>query len=447
MTETQTLNKFTQIAATLLKFSLPLIFSGILQQLYNWADAFIVGNVEGELALAAVGATTTVVNFYVTAITGFTLGLSILAAQKFGSGDRRAVSKIVSTFSLILGGIFLVLAAAGIFLTSPMLRLLRTTPDTIRLAEDYLQIIFLGIPFLAVYNVYSAALRGVGNSRAPFYSVLLSSAVNVALDILFVAGFHWSVAGAAAATVISQAAMTVYLVFYSVKNYEILRFRFCKAAFVKTIFFQGCRFGLPPMLQSSVSSVGSLILQNFMNGFGTQTVAAVTTAYRVDSIIMVPMINLGSGISTLSAQDYGSGQARHAKRILAAGTCLMAAVSLLLTVFVLFSGGRLIALFGAEQEAVQIGSSFFRRIAGFYLVYGLATSIRSYLEGIGDVVYSSFAGIVSLASRILASYALVSIFANMVIAYAEAFSWVVLLLLYLARLFWKERGRAKKSPA
>ena len=117
-----------QIAASLLKFSLPLILSGILQQLYNWVDAFVVGNINGELALAAVGATSTVVNFYVTAITGFTLGLSILFAQKFGSGDTQPIPRLLSTFSVVLGAVFAILAAAGSLLTTPILRLMNTTP-------------------------------------------------------------------------------------------------------------------------------------------------------------------------------------------------------------------------------------------------------------------------------------------------------------------------------
>ena len=179
------------------------------------------------------------------------------------------------------------------------------------------------------------------------------------------------------------------------------------------------------MLQSSVSSVGSLILQNFMNGFGTQTVAAVTTAYRVDSIVMVPILNLGSGISTLVAQNYGAGQNLRARSIFRVGTAVMAAVSLLLTVLVIPTGRELIALFGAGPE--------------FYVVFGLANAVRSYLEGMGDVVYSSLAGMASLVCRIILSYTLVVFFANMVIAWAEALSWVLLLLLYVLRAVWKER--------
>ena len=219
------------VAGALLRFSLPLMLSGILQQLYNWdTRSRVVGNVEGELALAAVGATTTVVNFYLTAITGFSLGLSILAAQKYGGGKDDAIAGLLSTFSVFLGGAFLVLAGLGMLGAPHLLQLLHTTADTVRLAGLYLRIVLAGIPFLAVYNVYAAILRGMGDSRAAFYSVLLSSVLNVGLDVLFVAGFGWSVAGAAVATVISQAAMTVFLVRYSVKQYPMLRFRLGKAA-------------------------------------------------------------------------------------------------------------------------------------------------------------------------------------------------------------------------
>ncbi|WP_338148989.1 MATE family efflux transporter [Dysosmobacter acutus] len=323
------------IARTLIQFSLPLILSGILQQLYNWADAFIVGNVEGELALAAIGATGTVVNFYLMTITGFALGLSIVFAQVFGSGQTEFIPRVLSTFSLLLGSIFLILAAVGIGTSGSLLRLMHTTRDTVALAESYLRIILSGIPFLAVYNVYSAALRGIGDSRAPFLAIVFSSVVNVVLDILLVALLRCGVGGAAAATVLSQAAMTAFLVVYSVKKQPLLRFRFSRKALDREALVQGVRLGVPPMIQSSVSAFGSLLLQNFMNGFGTQTVAAITTAYRVDTIILLPIINLGSGISTIVAQNHGAGEAQRTRSILSVGTGLMTIVSLGMTALVI----------------------------------------------------------------------------------------------------------------
>ena len=434
-------DRFRDVALELLRFSLPLILSGVLQQLYNWADAFIVGNVDGELSLAAVGATTSVINFFILTITGFTLGLSIFFTQRYGSGETEAIPRILSTFSLVLGAVFLALSAAGFALAPAILRVMDTSADIIGLSEGYLRIVFLGIPFLAVYNVFAAALRGLGDSRTPFLAVLLSAAINVALDIWFVAALDWNVQGAAAATVISQAAMTLFLVIYSRKKYSLLRFALKGKWFDKQIFLQGVRLGVPPMIQSSVHAFGSLILQNFMNGFGSRTVAAITTAYRVDTIVILPMTNLGAGISTMVAQSYGAGDRKRIRKIFGVGSALMAGVSLLMTALVIPFGGRLIALFGAGPEVVDIGSRFFIRLSAFYIVYGLATAIRGYIEGLGDVACSSLIGIAALFIRIAVSYMGAAFFGNMIIAYAEDFSWVCLLIFYILRVFRKrEKG-------
>jgi len=269
----------------LIKFCIPLILSGILQQLYNWADAFIVGNVAGENALAAIGSTTTIINLFLTAITGFTLGLSILFAQKFGAGKKDQISKTLSVFTVVLGCAFLLVPAAGIPGAYPLLRTMNTTPETIHMAKNYLQIILIGIPFLAVYNIYTSALRGIGNSRASFGSVLCSSVVNVVLG----------------------------------------------------------------------------------------------------------------------------------------------------------TGGYLISMFGISPESAEIGKNFFQRIAAFYVVYGIAMSIRGYTEGIGDVLFSSISGIAALVSRIIFSYAFAGLCGNMIIAYAEAGSWGVLFFLYLIRILWRQK--------
>lgn len=433
-------NHFSGIAATLIRFSLPLIFSGILQQLYSWADAFIVGNVVGELALAAVGATGSVISFCLLAINGFTAGLTILFGQRFGAGRTDVIPRILSTFTVALGGVFVLLAAAGAASAAPLLELLHTPADALPMSAAYLRILFWGVPFLAVYNVYSAALRGVGDSRAPFWAILVSSVVNIVLDLLFVAALGWGVTGAAAATVLSQLAMTLFIVAYAAWRHPELRFRLGRRMVDAQALRQGLHFGVPPMIQSSVTAFGHLILQNFMNGFGTQTVAAITSAYRVDSMALLPIINLGSGISTITAQDYGAGNIRRTSRILWVGSALMAVVSLMLTALIVPTGGPLIALFGAGEEAVQIGRDFFARLASFYVVFGLATAVRGYLEGMGDMKTSSAIGMASLAVRIIGSYAMEPL-GNMVIAYAECVAWTVLLALYVLRAVWYRKHR------
>ena len=428
------------IATTLVKFCTPLILSGLLQQLYNWVDAFIVGNVNGETALAAIGAVSSINNFYIMAITGFTTGLSILIAQKFGSGETDEIKYILSTFTVVLGVAFAAVAVTAFCTAGPLLKLMDTPSDIFSMSEAYLKIITVGVPFITIYNIYSAAIRAVGDSRAPFFAVLVSSAVNVVLDIVFVAVLHWGVKGAAVATVIAQAAMTVFIVVYGVKKHQVIRFRFAKGAFSKNMLSKGFSFGTPPMVQSCINSCGNMVLQSFMNGFGTATVAAITTAYRVDCIALLPVINLGSGISTLAAQSYGAGDKKRAWSIFKVGSCLMVIVSLVLTAVIVMWGGKLIALFGAGAEVVAIGTEFFRSLAKFYVIYGAAMACRGYIEGLGEVMYSSVIGITALAVRIINSYVLKGVFGNMVIAYAEGISWTLLLMMFVVRIAVKRKN-------
>ncbi len=418
---------------SLIKFSLPLILSGMLQQLYNWADAFIVGNVEGEGALAAIGATSSLTNFFITLMTGFTLGLSVLIARKYGEKNVEDIPKITSAFAVISFGVFLTAAVLCAVFATPLLKLLETTPDTIELAADYVTVIFAGFPFLALYNVFSASLRGIGDSKTPFYSIVVSSAVNVVLDIIFVAVLKKGVTGAAVATVISQVVMTAFTVIYSNKKHPLTKFSFAKSNFDGKLLAEGAKYGLPPMLQSCVTSLGSLVLQNFMNGFGTPTVTAITTAYRIDTLVMLPIINLGSGIATFTSQSYGEGNKKKTSKILLAGLILSLAVSVLLTVAVIPTGGKLIALFGAGEEAVGIGTEFFFNIACFYPIFGASTALRGYIEGAGDLAFSSFVGILTLVIRIVASYIMEPFFGNSVISYAEMIAWVIMLILYIVR--------------
>lgn len=153
--------KLGTIMKELIRFSLPLILSGVLQQLYNWADAFIVGNVDGELSLSAIGVTSIPISFFITTITGFTLGLSVLIAKNFGAKKQDSIPPVLAVFAVILGGVFLLAAAVGSALSYPFMELLHTPADTIDLASGYIRIIFWGLPFLAVYNVYTATLRGL----------------------------------------------------------------------------------------------------------------------------------------------------------------------------------------------------------------------------------------------------------------------------------------------
>lgn len=426
-------NTSKQILKKLIAFSIPLILSGLLQQLFNWVDALIVGNIIGETALAGVGATTSLYNLFVTVLVGFTSGLSVLFAQQFGEGRHSENTKLLANYSVILSVVFAAVSALGMIFAVPILNLMDTPKLLFDYAKDYLLVIFMGIPFLAVYNIYSAVLRGMGNSRVPFVAVLISSITNAVLDYVFIAFCGFGVSGAAAATVISQVAMTIYVVIYTVVKYPELKFSPFGISKYHGVIKNGGKYGMPPAVQSSVSSIGNLFLQKFMNGFGEQTVAAITTAYRVDSVLFLPIINFSTAISTLVAQETGAGNKETAKKIFKLGTILMSIMSLLLTVVIIFTGKTLLNMFGLTAESVGVGENFFRTIAVFYIIYGLSMSIKGYLEGTSDMLFSGVAGICSLGVRILCSYLFADFWGNMVVAYAEAFSWIFLLVVFALR--------------
>lgn len=383
-------------AAVLLVFSLPLILSGMLQQLYSWADAYIVGHVVGEEALAAVGMTTAVSNLFTMSMTGFTLGLSILAAQKYGKKEYETLPRILSAFLVLLVPACALCAAAGCIWEKALLDALRTPADIAEFTGQYLRVILLGMPFLAVYNLYSALLRAIGDSRTPFFAIVLSSVVNVVLDLVFVAVCRWGVSGAAWATSISQIAMAIFIVWYAETKRPLLHLSLKEKLVQPHIVAQGWRFALPPAVQSSVMALGNMALQQFMNGFGSATVAAVTTAYRIDLIMLLPIINLGSAVSTMVAQSKGAGNLTKAQSFCRYGVALNAVISFLLMVVMAAFGGKLVALFGVGAEAASIGSEFFRQISVYYVCFGIASALRGAVEGIGLVLYSSVVGVASL---------------------------------------------------
>ncbi len=433
------------LVKVLVQFSLPLLLSGLLQQLYNWSDAFMVGNVEGELSLAAIGSTIPISNLIIMMITGFSLGISILSGHLYGSGEHSELKKVLSSFTVVLSGVFLFVVVGGIIFMKPILQLLQTPEDIFSIANSYLWIILLGMPFLVVYNVYSAVLRGMGDSKTSFLAIVVSSVINVLLDILFVVILHYGVIGAAVSTLIAQVLMAVFMVCYSTKKYPIMRFRIGKHCLDGSILRRGLSLSLPTAMQSSVHSVGNLLLQNLMNGFGTQTVAAITTAYRVDGVIMLPIINLGYGISTVVAQNTGAGNHQRAKRGVFVGMGIITAVAIILTAAVIPTGGALVSLFGVTDESAAIGRTFFNIIAPFYLVFGIAIAIRSFLEGVGDVLFTSIASIVALGIRIILTYTLAAPYGNSIIALAEGLSWGALLLMCFMRFVWKHRKSTSKG--
>jgi len=437
------------ITRGLITFSIPLILSGLLQQMYSWADALIVGNFIGEGPLAAVGATHIISGLGIYIFSGFSVGVAVLTAQHFGRGEHGEITKIAATFTAVIGLASLVTAMLGILFTEPLLALLGTPEDIFGLAAVYLRIIFVGVPFLASYNVTGASLRGVGDSRTPLLAIAVSTAANVVLDLIFVGLFRWGVKGAAWATVISQIAMVIFVHAYIGRHRPEVAFRWHRRMVDRPSLKAGVKLGLPAALQQGVRLVGSMMLQTVQNGFGSVVVAAITSAYRIDTVAMLPVINMGAGMSTFAGQNYGAGDLTRARKGLRAGSVAGMLVATVITAVLVPLGGRILGIFGISDRAVDIGWTFLRTCAIFYPLYGLLNAFTGYLQGLGDVVFVSTVHTAALLVRVGISYGFREQWGHQVIAWAEMISWVFTLVLVAGRYFFKHRRSlppAQKSP-
>lgn len=406
-------------------FSIPLILSGIFQQSYNLVDAVIVGNLVGQAALGAISVTVTVSNLFICIIMGFTVGITILISQYYGARNFKAITKTAGNFVILLVVLSIILSFLGVLFTSRILMVLNTPTDILKQAEAYLSIIFVGIPFLTIYNVYGAMLRGIGDSRTPLYAIIVSILTNCILALVFVGLFHMGVVGAGIATVLAQAVSSMYLIIYVYKKYDILRFKFRRDTFDLPIIKEGLKLGLPIVIQSSTMSLGGLLLQNVMNSFGTQTVVAVTTAYRIDNMGILPMINVASAISIFVAQNKGAGNLERAELGLKKGIMIILPISIITTIAVAFGGLTFIHMFGVSNNVALMGQQLLLCCALFYPVFGIQNAYIGFLQGTGDVGVPAVSNIVSMILRIVLSYALASLVGFRIIAYSEMASWVL----------------------
>jgi len=417
----------------LLYFTIPLILSGLLQQLYNIADSIIVGNYVSEKALAAVGVSSPVLNIFIFITAGLVSGYTILLSQYYGAKEYDKILKLSSTiFSFIM--IFVIaFSTFGYLFIDKILVLLNTPSEILQPAHDYLSIIFIGVPFLVLYNLFSAMLRGIGDSKTPLYSIILSTTINIILDLVFINIFHWGIKGAAVATVIAQIISSLYLYIFINKNHSIFKISIKKQLLDISLLFESLKLSLPLVIQSTVGTFGMLMLQKIMNSFGVDVVTAITTAYKIDTLTILPLINISSAISIFVAQNIGANNMERAKEGLKKGIIITLIISVAVTSLVVIGGWHFMKLFGVSDEVADIGQRFFYFLAVFYPILGIEHSLYAFLQGNKDVVFTSISTMSSLLLRVSMSYGLANKLGSDVIAIAEISAWVFAALLCFLR--------------
>ncbi|HBE46467.1 MAG TPA: MATE family efflux transporter, partial [Spirochaetaceae bacterium] len=301
-------------ATTLITFALPMLLGNVFQQFYNMVDSFVVGRFVGTNALAAVGVAFPVIFLLVALIMGITMGSSVLISQFFGARDRERLASTISTSYIFLFGAGIFMSVLGFFSVPFILNILAVPPEIYAEARSYMSIILGGMLITFGYNGVSAMLRGVGDSKTPLYLLVAASLMNVVLDLVFVIVFHWGVAGAAWATLISQAFsfITAMVIFNRTESHMKVELK--KLSWNKEIFGSMIKIGLPTGIQQTLVSLGMMMLTRIVNEFGPATMAAYTAAARIDSFASMPAMNLSQALMTFTGQNMGAGKTERVKK-------------------------------------------------------------------------------------------------------------------------------------
>ncbi|MCL2368963.1 MAG: MATE family efflux transporter [Oscillospiraceae bacterium] len=392
----------------ILLFTLPIMAGNLLQQLYSAIDGVIVGNFVGPHALAAVGTTIPLIILFLAVAMGMGIGGGVIVAQLFGAGQHEELRRACSTILIFLTGLSLLVKIAGFLLAPFLLRVWMQVPEELfDMSLLYIRIYCLCLLFQFLYNAVAAILRGLGNSRAILFILLLASLLNIALSLLFVIVFHWSVAGAAFATVVSQAICALVSIVYMYRRFPELRPNSGEQWFDLKLCKLTLKLGAPTVLQQGIVAIGFLFMQRLINSFGPIAMQAVAAAGRVDLFLALPIFAFQIGLTTFVGQNIGAGNLERARRGHWAAQLISALISLCLGLVLYIFAPMAISLFGVEAAALALGVEYLRYITVFLVIFSLCKVWGGFLQGSGDIAIPAVSTVASLIIRLGAAYLLV----------------------------------------
>jgi len=384
----------------ILFFAIPLLIGNVFQQLYNMVDSIIVGNFVGANALAAVGTCGSMNFFCFSLSSGLAIGIGIIVAQFFGAKDFKNVQATIGNAFWVLALASVVVSIFG-FTCCPLILRLLQCPDSIRSDSVlYMRTTCCGIIFVAFYNGVASILRAFGDSKSPLYFLILSSIVNLLLDLLFVLGFRWGVFGVALATDIAQAVSAVASLIYAWK--KVPYFRVSRDEFKphRQIILNSFKIGTPIALQSCMISISMMVLQGVVNTFGETIMAAYTIVMRVEQLVQQPYSSIGAAITNYSGQNLGAGEIQRVKKGFRRGTVIVLIFSILVLPFFYLFGENIIGFFVKDPEVIRIGAIALKITSPFYFMLGMIYVPRAVLNGCGDTAFAMINGITEVIGRI-----------------------------------------------
>lgn len=417
------------ITPQIIHFILPLIIGNFFVLTYNAADSVIVGRFVGAHALAALGAASPVMNIMLFLIIGICLGMSVLMGNFFGKGDFVNLKKVIST-SLITGGLFtLIIVVFGFFFSHSILSLMNTPTEIIDDATSYLQIIFVGLIFTFIYNIYASTLRSMGNSKVSLYFLAASAVLNVVLDLLFVVVWKQGIQGAALATVIAEAAAALFCVFYVRIKIPFLRFAVNEFVFDRDLLRVIVGYSFVTATQQITLHLGKLLVQGAVNPLGVFAIATFNAVTRVDDFVMIVQQNISHGITGFLAQNKGKGNYSRIRKGFLVGVKLEVIYSLIMMVIVFVFAKEIMILFmgSGVSEVVEAGVQYLQLMAFLYLLPGITNIFQGYFRGLGKMKITLNATFVQIVVRVLAAYLIASYFGVKGFALACLIGWIFML--------------------
>ncbi len=376
-------------------FAVPMLVGNIAQQLYNTVDSVVVGNYVGDNALAAVGSAGPILNLLIVLFVGISVGAGIMVSQYFGAREREKLSITVGNCITLTGIATLFVMVVASLVARPLLELLDTPETIIDWCHSYLLILFIGSAGLAYYNILSGILRGLGDSVSALVYLLVSTAVNIALDLLFVATFRMGVNGVALATVIAQAVSALLCLLRLLRMKDLIDFQPGYLKLRHEYTRQIIRLGLPSGITQAIFSMAMIVVQSLTNSFGEMFIAANVIVMRVDGFAMMPNFSFGTAMTTYAGQNVGARRLDRVDKGAKQGTMIAVGTSAVITALILIFGKTLMGIFTGTPELVELSREMMGILAVGYIAMAVTQSLSGVMRGAGDTMTPMWISIVT----------------------------------------------------
>lgn len=420
---------FTQgsIVKSLLKFSIPLFIGNLLQQLYNVVDSIIVGKFISSSALASVGASFALMVLINSIIFGLCIGSSTLFSIEYGKKNLNALKNAIYISFVFILSFTILLNLLLYFNIDRLIDFMNIPKNIIFDTKSYLVIVLLGVVASFIYNFISAILRSIGNSKVPVIFILISTIINIILDLYFIVILKMGVKGAAYATVISQYVSALGIFIYYHITQKTLRLNKHDMYFKMEVFKSICNFSIITSLQLSVMNFGILIVQSIVNKFGVATIAAFTSSVKIEALAYMPAQDFSNALSTFIAQNFGAQNKERIKKAFISSIKITTIFCIFISILVFIFSKELLEIFINKEnvEILNIGSSYLRVVSPFYFAIGLLFLLYAYFRAIGKTQISLYLTIVSLGTRVVLALILSKIIAFNGISYSIILGWII----------------------